>query len=131
MRISDVNERHFYEIEAAKNDWSLSELKRQFNSALYERLVLSTNKEKVSRLATEGQIIEKPKDAVKIRMYWSFLGFRSYRNIQKQNWKQELLIICKNFCWNSEQDLHILDVKYVSHSTKNISGWIWFFIIVY
>jgi len=74
MRISDINERHFYEIEAAKNDWSLSELKRQFNSALYERLVLSTNKEKVARLATEGQIIEKPEDAVKDPYVLEFLG---------------------------------------------------------
>ncbi len=74
MRISDVNERHFYEIEAAKNDWSLSELKRQFNSALYERLVLSTNKDKVFRLAMEGQIIEKPEDAVKDPYVLEFLG---------------------------------------------------------
>lgn len=74
MRISDVNERHFYEIEAAKNDWSLSELKRQFNSALYERLVLSTNKDKVTCLATEGQIIEKPEDAVKDPYVLEFLG---------------------------------------------------------
>ncbi len=41
MRIDNVDERHFYEIEAVKNDWSLSELKRQFNSALYERLLLA------------------------------------------------------------------------------------------
>lgn len=75
MRISDVNERHFYEIEAAKNDWSLSELKRQFNSALYERIVLSTNKDKVTRLAMEGQIIEKPEDAVKDPYVLEFLGF--------------------------------------------------------
>lgn len=74
MRISDVNERHFYEIEAAKNDWSLSELKRQFNSALYERLVLSTNKNKVTRLAIEGQIIETPEDAVKDPYVLEFLG---------------------------------------------------------
>lgn len=52
MRISNIDERHFYEIEAAKNDWSLSEMKRQFDSALYERLALSTNKDKVTRLAT-------------------------------------------------------------------------------
>ena len=65
MRISNIDERHFYEIEAAKNDWSLSEMKRQFDSALYERLALSMNKDKVTRLATEGQIIEKPEDAVK------------------------------------------------------------------
>lgn len=29
MRIDNVDERHFYEIESVKNDWSLSELKRQ------------------------------------------------------------------------------------------------------
>jgi len=51
MRISNVEERHFYEIEAAKNDWSLTELKRQYDSSLYERLALSANKEKVERLA--------------------------------------------------------------------------------
>ena len=34
MRMKNADERHFYEIEAAKNDWSLTELKRQFNSSL-------------------------------------------------------------------------------------------------
>ena len=54
MRIDNIDERHFYEIESVKNDWSLSELKRQYNSSLYERLALSTNKDKVYRLALEG-----------------------------------------------------------------------------
>ena len=74
MRISNIDERHFYEIEAAKNDWSLSEMERQFDSALYERLALSTNKDKVTRLATEGQIIEKSEDAVKDPYVLEFLG---------------------------------------------------------
>lgn len=43
MRIDNIAERHFYEIEAIKNDWSLSELKRQYNTSLYERIALSTN----------------------------------------------------------------------------------------
>ena len=46
MRIDNVDERHFYEIEASRNDWSLSELKRQFNTSLYERLALSTDSRK-------------------------------------------------------------------------------------
>lgn len=33
-RISNIDEQYFYEIEAAKNDWSLSEMKCQFDSAL-------------------------------------------------------------------------------------------------
>lgn len=58
MRINNVDERHFYEIESVKNDWSLSELKRQYDSSLYERLALSTYKDKVYRLALEGQMVE-------------------------------------------------------------------------
>ena len=47
-----------YEIESVKNDWSLSKLKRQYDSSLYERLALNTNKDKVYCLAIEGQMIE-------------------------------------------------------------------------
>ena len=32
MRIDNIEERHFYEIESIKNDWSLSELKRQYDT---------------------------------------------------------------------------------------------------
>lgn len=71
MRITDVDERHFYELEAVNNDWSLSELKRQYNSSLYERLVLSSDKEKVLSLSRQGQVVESPTDLVKIRMCWS------------------------------------------------------------
>ena len=75
MRIDNIDERHFYEIECVKNDWSLSELKRQYNSALYERLALSTDKDKVYRLALEGQKVETPKDAVKDPYVLEFLRF--------------------------------------------------------
>lgn len=74
MRIENVEERHFYEIESVKNDWSLSELKRQYNSSLYERLALSTDKEKVYRLSVEGHKVEKPRDAVKDPYVLEFLG---------------------------------------------------------
>ncbi len=74
MRIENVDERHFYEIESVQNDWSLSELKRQYNSSLYERIALSQNKEEVSALAEEGHTIEAPADAVKDPYVLEFLG---------------------------------------------------------
>ncbi len=74
MRIGNIEERNFYEIEAIKNDWSLAELQRQFDSALYERLVLSRDKEKVEELSLKGQIIEKPKDLIKDPYILEFLG---------------------------------------------------------
>ena len=74
MRIENVDERHFYEIESVKNDWSLRELQRQFDSALYQRLLLSTEKENVKQLAKKGQIIEKSSDLVKDPYVLEFLG---------------------------------------------------------
>ncbi len=76
MRIDNVDERHFYEIESVKNDWSLTELKRQYNSSLYERIALSTDKDKVYRLALEGQKVETSKDAVKDPYVLEFLGLK-------------------------------------------------------
>lgn len=38
MRIDNIDERKFYEIETFENNWSLRELRRQFDSSLYERL---------------------------------------------------------------------------------------------
>ena len=74
MRMDNIAERNFYEIEAVQNNWSLRELRRQIDSALYERLVLSRDKEKVKELAFKGQIIEKPKDIIKNPYILEFLG---------------------------------------------------------
>ena len=65
MRIDDEKERRFYEIEAYKNNWSLKELQRQYDTALYTRLALSRDKDKVLELSAKGLIIEKPKDTIK------------------------------------------------------------------
>ena len=47
IRMSNDNERTFYELESKSNRWSVRELKRQFDSALYERLALSSDKKSV------------------------------------------------------------------------------------
>ena len=80
MRMENLDERNFYEIEAIENNWSLRELRRQLDSALYERLVLSRDKEKVKSLALKGQIIEKPEDIVKDPYILEFLGLDERSN---------------------------------------------------
>lgn len=74
MRIENEQERQFYELEASNNHWSLRELRRQFDSALYERIALSTNKAQVFALSQKGQIVTKPSDAVKDPYVLEFLG---------------------------------------------------------
>lgn len=74
LGINDKDERSFYEIEAAQNNWSLRELKRQFNSGVYERLALSRDKKKIKELSSKGQIIERPEDMLKEPYVLEFLG---------------------------------------------------------
>ncbi|MFA5416633.1 MAG: PDDEXK nuclease domain-containing protein [Methanoregula sp.] len=74
MNIGNRDERRFYEIESRQNRWSLSELKRQFNSGIYERLALSRDKNGVHALAKKGQIIAKPEDVLKDPYVLEFLG---------------------------------------------------------
>ncbi|MCM1130839.1 MAG: DUF1016 domain-containing protein [Anaeroplasma bactoclasticum] len=52
----------------------MREFERQLNSSLFERLLLSTDKNKVNELSTKGQIIEKPEDAIKDPYVLEFLG---------------------------------------------------------
>lgn len=77
MRIDDPNARSFYEIECAREMWSVRQLSRQVGSSLYERLALSRNKDEVMRLAQEGQTVEKPSDIIKNPLTLEFLGLQS------------------------------------------------------
>lgn len=61
MRIDSENERKFYEIEAIKNNWSIRKLERQYDSALYTRLVLSRDKDKVKELSEKGLCLKNQK----------------------------------------------------------------------
>jgi len=76
MRIENSDERSFYEIECARQQWSVRQLQRQVASSLYERLALSRNKAEVLRLANEGQTVEKPADILKDPVTLEFLGLK-------------------------------------------------------
>ena len=77
MSVSDPEARRFYEIEAADNDWSVRELKRQLDSSLYQRLALSRDRHEVRRLAREGQVVEKASDLIKDPLVPEFLGLET------------------------------------------------------
>ena len=76
IKIENDDERNFYEIEAARGNWSVRELQRQYNSSLFERLSLSKDKRSIKQLARKGQIIEKPTDALKHHTVLEFLDLK-------------------------------------------------------
>ncbi len=97
MRIEDENERSFYEIETEKNNWSVRELKRQYNSALYTRLALSRDKEGILKLAKEGQIIEKPKDIIKDPYILEFLGLPEIHQYSESDLEEQIINKLEHF----------------------------------
>lgn len=97
MRMTDINERNFYEIEATKNNWSIRELQRQYDSALYSRLILSRNKEEVLNLSREGLIIQQPKDVIKDPYILEFLGLPEKTAYTESELEQELIDKLEHF----------------------------------
>ena len=91
IRIDDINERRFYEIEAAENQWSLRELKRQCDSALYQRLQLSRDKVGIKNLSEKGQIIELPQDAIKDPYILEFIGLPEETKYSENKLEQKLI----------------------------------------
>ena len=97
MRIDDISERKFYEIESAKGNWSLRELERQYDSALYTRLSLSRDKRQILELSTKGQILERPKDAIKDPYILEFLGLPEKATYSENELEQKLIDKLEHF----------------------------------
>lgn len=97
MRIEDDAERRFYEIECEANQWSIRELNRQFDSALYQRLSLSRDKEKVMELSEKGQIIENPEDALKDPYVLEFTGLPELPSYSESQLEQALIDKLQSF----------------------------------
>lgn len=97
MRIDNVEERNFYEIETAQNSWSLRELQRQFNTSLYERLALSRNKNEVKKLSEKGLIIDKAQDSLKDPYVLEFLGLPEETKYSETELEQKLIDKLEHF----------------------------------
>ena len=76
LSLSSQEKLGFYLEEAVKNNWTARQLERQIGSQLYERLLLSTDKEKVLLVAKNEQQPDKPQDIIKDPMILEFLGLK-------------------------------------------------------
>ena len=65
LHIDNDLERKFYQIQSEKEKWSVRELKRQINSALFQRLALRKDKQNIIKLSKEGNTTIQAQDIVK------------------------------------------------------------------
>lgn len=100
LSITDENKRSFYEKESINSGWSVRELKRQIDSSLYERLLLSSgdaNKGKVLSLAQKGIEINQPADIIRDPYVFEFLGVPENKPILESNLEKALVVQIEKF----------------------------------
>ena len=100
LSITDENKRSFYEKESINSGWSVRELKRQIDSSLYERLLLSSgdaNKEKVLSLAQQGIEIHQPADIIRDPYVFEFLGVPENKPILESDLENALVVQIEKF----------------------------------
>ena len=94
LSISDPDKRSFYEKEALNANWSVRELKRQIDSSLFERLLLSrgdANKEQVLSLALKGNEILQPSDIIRDPYVFEFLGLPEDKPMMESDLERALV----------------------------------------
>ena len=85
LSIEDDQKREYYELEAVKNCWTGRELERQIHSNLYERILLSSDRESVMAVARKERLPELPQEIVKDPLILEFLGLeRKHHYYEKE-----------------------------------------------
>lgn len=91
LDISDKDKREYYILETINNCWTARQMKRQINSMLYERLLLSNDKESVLAMARKEKKPEKPQEIVKDPMVLEFLGLEKKAHYYESDLETELI----------------------------------------
>lgn len=97
MAISEADKREYYELEAVNNAWTARELERQINSQLYERLLLSNDKESVLAVARKERIPQSPQEIIKDPMYLEFLGLKPQATYYEKDLESAIITHLQHF----------------------------------
>ncbi len=97
IKIEEEPKRNFYLNECINSKWSVRELQRQRNSLLYERLIISADKEKILELSEKGQILKDSKDLVKDPFVLEFLDIKENTNYLESDLGKNIIEHLKEF----------------------------------
>ncbi len=97
LPLGNTGKREYYIAEAAQNNWTARQLERQINSQLYERLLLSSDKERVLAVAKGEQQPEKATDIIKDPMYLEFLGLKPKSAYYEKDLEQAIITQLQEF----------------------------------
>lgn len=97
IAIPDADKREYYQLEAVNNCWTKRELERQINSQLYERLLLSNDKESVLAVARKERLPQSPKEIIKDPMVLEFLGLERHASYYEKDLESAIISHLQEF----------------------------------
>ncbi|MFA7444704.1 MAG: PDDEXK nuclease domain-containing protein [Flavobacteriaceae bacterium] len=97
LPIENEDKREYYIAETVKNNWSVRQMERQINSQLFERLLLSNDKESVLALARNERLPESPHEIIKDPMVLEFLGLRRESAYYEKDLEQAIITHLQDF----------------------------------
>jgi predicted nuclease of restriction endonuclease-like (RecB) superfamily len=90
-KVESPTARRFYEIEAAREGWSVVQLERQIHTQLFARLLKSRDKAGVMDLASRGQVLERPVDILKDPFVLDFLDLPDSAALRESDLESAIL----------------------------------------
>jgi len=114
MRLEKDEKREFYIAESVKNNWTSRQLERQINSNLYERLLLSNDKESVLAVAKNEKLPSDAKDIIKDPIYLEFLGLKREASYCEKDLEAAIITHLQDFLleFGNEKRRMFYDVLY-------------------
>ncbi len=97
LSIDNEDKREYYIAESIKNNWTSRQLERQVNSSLYERLLLSNDKESVLAVARGEKLPTDIKEIVKDPMFLEFLGLKREASFYEKDLEQAIITHLQDF----------------------------------
>ena len=97
IKIDEEAKRNFYLNECINSKWSVRELQRQKDSLLYERLIISADKEKILELSENGQVLRTSQDLVKDPFVLEFLDIKENTDYLESDLEKNIIEHLKEF----------------------------------
>ncbi|WP_343667614.1 PDDEXK nuclease domain-containing protein [Chitinophaga sp.] len=97
IRIDNQSKREYYIHEAANNNWTARQLERQINSQLYERLLLSNDKESLLAITRKERIPMNPSEIIKDPIVLEFLGMKREAIYYEKDLESSLITHLQDF----------------------------------
>jgi predicted nuclease of restriction endonuclease-like (RecB) superfamily len=97
IRLDSQDKIDFYIAETVKNNWNTRQLERQIYSSLWERLLISNDKESVLAVAKNEKLPSDAKEIIKDPMCLEFLGLKREASYYERDLESAIITHLQDF----------------------------------